>query len=41
MTRCSWLSSPRSGTRSPAAGPVKAIAIKIPPQPQEDVVFVN
>jgi len=24
-----------------ASGPVKAIAIKIPPQPKDDVVFVN
>jgi mannose-6-phosphate isomerase-like protein (cupin superfamily) len=23
------------------SGPVKAIAIKIPPQPQDDVVFIN
>jgi mannose-6-phosphate isomerase-like protein (cupin superfamily) len=24
-----------------SSGPVKAIAIKIPPQPKDDVVFVN
>jgi mannose-6-phosphate isomerase-like protein (cupin superfamily) len=32
--------TPHAGTIV-ASGPVKAIAIKIPPQPRDDVVFVN